>query len=250
MHVQRLVLTSIARSMMCRRASQPVNRGMLAPTCIACRRTLARVVTKSVTTAMRRCTRWPSRCRRAAVAAVRWQSSEHRRARPLLRQTSICFSAAIRLTTHSGSHQCLASPPCVMRRRCRAARAGCGAVTPSADPLEECLGCCLCAADVAGQNQGRAPPGGRSKPPVRYALVRTQTDVGRCGARRSPVDWRRAAPMPTDGLGFMRTCATILTVRGYPARLVRLARQTCRMVRSVTDRQDPRRDLVNPPSRH
>lgn len=70
MHVQRLVLTSIARSMMCRRASQPVNRGMLAPTCIACRRTLARVFTKSVTTAMRRCTRWPSCCRRRCPLAV------------------------------------------------------------------------------------------------------------------------------------------------------------------------------------
>lgn len=66
------------------------------------------------------------------------------------------------------------------RRRSHVNLSQCGIATPPIDALEECLGYCLHATIAARQNPGGAPPGGRLRAPMRYALVRTQTDVGDC----------------------------------------------------------------------
>lgn len=127
-----------------------------------------------------------------------------------------------------------------------------GAATPPQrhrfSRLEECLGSAPRGRVAAGQNPRQAPAGGRCAPPLRYALVRTQTDVGRCGVRAAPVDWRRAAKTPTGG----HRCST--GPCNHPGR-VRISCSPCTACTSDLQRRPPpysrhhpRRDLANPPS--
>ncbi|ABF09946.1 hypothetical protein Rmet_3074 [Cupriavidus metallidurans CH34] len=100
--------------------------------------------------------------------------------------------------------RCAASGFLLRRMRCRRGQfpKHCGDIAAAGRWLEENLGTAAHAGVVARQNPRQAAPGGRLQQALHCAPVRTQTDVGDCGARHPTVDWRRARRYPIERTNF------------------------------------------------